>query len=174
MNRKGLEPKGYGRLRAPNRRDSCQTCRGAESCHVKLALGQHKQSPFTEEQLQQLRASWAELLPAPDAALKKADGQPFFLNLLSQALRLLEDPDWEILTATPDGFELGVPVRYKDPLPRTPAVFPPKTKHRSLDESPFQEIATNYKSAEEFAGKLEENSRGRKEGHDVLQHHWGA
>ena len=125
----------------------------------KLALGQHKQSPFTEEQLQQLRASWAELLPAPDAALKKADGQPFFLNLLSQALRLLEDPDWEILTATPDGFELGAPVGYKDPLPRTPAVFPPKTKHRSLDESPFQEIATNYKSAEEFAGKLEEKFR---------------
>lgn len=125
----------------------------------KLALGQHEQSPFTEEQLQQLRASWAELLPAPDAALKKADGQPFFLNLLSQALRLLEDPDWEILTATPDGFELGVPVGYKEPLPRTPSVFPPKTKHRSLDESPFQEVATNYKSAADFAEKLEEKFR---------------
>ena len=126
---------------------------------ISLALGRTKQSPFSEVQLDELRRSWAEVLPMPKQALEKASGQPFYLSLLSQGLRILEDPDWEILTSPADGFEVGVPVGYKSPLPRTPEVFPPKRKQRTLDESQFMEEARNYKSAVEHAEKLEEKFR---------------
>ena len=124
-----------------------------------LALGRTKQSPFSEDQLDELRRSWAEVLPMPEQALHRATGQPFYLSLLSQGLRILEDPDWEILISPADGFEVGVPVGYKAPLPRTPEVFPPKRKQRSLDESQFMEEARNYKSAVEHSAKLEEKFR---------------
>jgi len=38
-------------------------------------------------------------------------------------------------------------------------VFPPKVKSRALDQFVFSEEASNYKSAEEFAEKLEEKFR---------------
>lgn len=101
----------------------------------------------------------------------EADGQPFYLSLLSQGLRLLEDPDWEILTSLNDGFEVGDPVGYKSPLPRTPEVFPPKKKQRTLDESQYQEEARNCKSAIEHADKLDfvkMSWRG-----DCFPLHWG-
>ena len=42
-----------------------------------LALGRLKQSPFKEEQLEELRKAWAEVLPMPEKALHRAEGQPF-------------------------------------------------------------------------------------------------
>ena len=50
-------------------------------------------------------------------------------------------------------------VGYKSPLPRTPEIFPPKRKHRTLGDSPYMEEARNYKSAVEHSAKLEEKLR---------------
>ena len=46
-----------------------------------------------------------------------------------------------------------------DLLPRIPAVFPPKEKARPLDDSEFNNMACNYKSAEGMADDLEKKFR---------------
>ena len=48
---------------------------------------------------------------------------------------------------------------YDQPLPRVPQVFPPKEKHRKLDDSEFSEVAQNYKSADGMAAELEKKFR---------------
>jgi hypothetical protein len=45
------------------------------------------------------------------------------------------------------------------PLPRSPQVFPVKTKHRKLDESEFCPVADNYPSAQLSSGELEKKFR---------------
>ena len=42
-----------------------------------------------------------------------------------------------------------------EPLPRTPQVFPPKLKHKKLDDSDFNPIAVNYPSARVSVADLE-------------------
>lgn len=96
-----------------------------------LALGHMKQSPFSEAALLKARTLWANLLPRSQAALHKHEGQPFYLELIAQSLRCLDDPDWMILTEAEESFASGVPLGYDEPLPRVPGVFPPKTKHRT-------------------------------------------
>ena len=63
-----------------------------------LALGRMHGSPFSEETLNGLRRKWASLLPRPEATLTPPEGQPFYLELMSQSLQILDDPDWRILT----------------------------------------------------------------------------
>ena len=126
---------------------------------IRLVSGHIKSSPFPQESLKELRSAWAKLLPLPEAAVKRAEGQPFYLNLIAQALGVFEDPDWEILVSGQDNFTSGVPLGYFEPLPRTPEVFPPKVKSRKLDESEFQSMASNYKSAVESSDKLETKFR---------------
>ena len=79
---------------------------------------------------------------------------------------MVGDPDTAILVDCNDSFATGVPVGVEEPLPRTPMVFPPKERHRKLDESEFNPIAENYASAqiskEELETKFrEEESLGR-------------
>ena len=124
-----------------------------------LAVGKTKTSPFTPEALESVRKKWAELLPRPNKALVKAERQPFLLEMLSQTLEGLDDPDWRILVEAEDSFSTGVPVGYDAPLPRVPSVFPPKEKNRRLDESLFLEDSANYKSADGLSHKLEEKFR---------------
>jgi len=45
------------------------------------------------------------------------------------------------------------------PLPRSPQVFPVKTKHRKFDESEFSPVADNYPSAQLSSGELEKKFR---------------
>ena len=46
-----------------------------------------------------------------------------------------------------------------EPLPRVPAVFPPKEKHRKLDDSEYMPFSDNYKSAELVAEEMENKFR---------------
>ena len=125
----------------------------------KLVLGKFEGSPFTQSSLDSIRREWSKLLTAPQAAMVRAEGQPFFLDLMAQTLRVLGDPDWEILTSVEDSFATGVPLCYKEPIPRAPDVFPERLKQSKLDESEYMEIARNYKSAEEHAEGLEQKFR---------------
>ena len=125
----------------------------------KLALGKFEGSPFTQSSLDGIRREWSKLLTAPQAAMVRAEGQPFFLDLMAQTLKVLGDPDWEILTSVEDSFATGVPLGYKEPIPRAPDVFPERLKQSKLDESEYMEIARNYKSAEEHAEGLEQKFR---------------
>ena len=61
-----------------------------------------------------------------------------------------EDPDRLWLVDAEDSFATGVPLGVDDPLPRSPQVFPEKTKHRKLDDSDFNPIAFNYSSGQLF------------------------
>ena len=131
----------------------------ARKAAFELALGRMQGSPFSEETLTGLRRTWASLLPRPETTSTPSEGQPFFLELMSQSLRILGDPDWRILTQDEESFATGVPLGYDQPLPRVPQVFPPKEKHRKLDDSEFSEVAQNYKSADEMAAELEKKFR---------------
>ena len=124
-----------------------------------LAVGKMTKSPFSSEALEEVRKRWAQLLSRPDKALFKAERQPFLLELLSQTLQGLGDPDWRVLTEEVDSFSSGVPVGYDQPLPRVSAVFPPKERFRKLDDSVFMEDSVNYKSADGMSHKLEEKFR---------------
>ena len=78
----------------------------------RLALGHYQQSPFSPEQLQTLRRKIATLLRPgdEDALLVQPPRQPFFLYLLAESLRELDDPDWEILVQGEECFAKGVPL----------------------------------------------------------------
>ena len=114
-----------------------------------LVTGKIRESPFGEKVLQRFRSEWANLLPMPGSAVVRADGQPFYLDLMAQTLEALGDPDASILVNDEDSFSTGVPVGYKEVLPRVPSVFPPKVKQNKLDDSVYNEMAVNYRSAEE-------------------------
>ena len=133
----------------------------------RLATGKLVESPFSQEALENLRKQWAGLLPDPVSALVVAEGQPFLLHGLAQWLEIFEDPDVDSLVNVEDSFSTGVPVGVLEPLPRTPQVFPPKLKHKKLDESEFNPLAVNYPSARVSVGDLEKVSGRRSVGQDV-------
>ena len=99
----------------------------------KLATGRAQASPFPPE----LVAAGRELLfsqlrkAGSVAELDKvAERQPFYLEAVSE-LRLAGDPDWRRYTTATWSFSKGVPLGVDVRLPRTPALFPRKTKHRT-------------------------------------------
>ena len=101
----------------------------------------------------------AALLRDPEDALIKDAGQPFYLRLLAQWLEVYQDPDVDCLVSNSDSFATGVNVGVEDPLPRSPQIFPPKVKHRRLDDTEFNPIADNYVSGQLSAKELEEKFR---------------
>ena len=107
---------------------------------MELALGRLKGSPFSEEQLWRARGRICDLLPAPEAAREIPERQPFMLHMLGQSLKLLGDPDWEVLCQGPESFAEGVPLGCDGELKRTPQVFRARVKSRKLDETDFQPI----------------------------------
>ncbi|CAE7403696.1 glyQS [Symbiodinium necroappetens] len=123
---------------------------------MELALGRLKGSPFSEEQLWRARGRICDVLPAPEAAREIPERQPFMLHMLGQSLKLLGDPDWEVLCQGPESFAEGVPLGCDGELKRTPQVFRARVKSRKLDETDFQPIMQNYSSAEMTQAQLEE------------------
>ena len=121
--------------------------------------GKIEASPFTPEVLGSLRKNWSELLSDPADALVVDDGQPFLLRGLAQWLHVFEDPDARSLVDIEDSFATGVPLGVDAPLPRTPQVYPEKVKHRKLDDSEFNPIASNYASAQVSSSELEAKFR---------------
>eukprot|EP00435_Cladocopium_sp_Y103_P041551 s3778_g11.t1 len=113
----------------------------------KLATGKLEVSPFSKAAMDVLRKRWAALLPMPGNALRVSEGQPFFLDLMAQTLKIQEDPDFGILVSCKDSFSTGVPVGYDEPIPATPEVFRKRLKQSNLDVSEYMEEARNYKSA---------------------------
>ena len=72
---------------------------------MKLALGKFTESPFKREALEGVK--WAQLSEVPASAMVMAEGQPFTPDLRAHTLKVLEDPDWEILTSVTDSFATG-------------------------------------------------------------------
>ena len=128
----------------------------------KLVTGKLVSSPFTNEKLDEARQRWADLLPAPKEALVVDDGQPFLLRGLALWLKAFDDPDADILVDGVDNFANGVWVGVDKPLPRCPQVFPPKVKHRKLDDTDFNPVASNYPSAQLSSKQLEDKFRGEE------------
>ena len=125
----------------------------------RLVTGKIQVSPFTKDKLDEARRRWAALLPCPKDALVIDDGQPFLLRGLALWLKAFDDPDTEILVEGTDNFANGVWVGVDKPLPRCPQVFPPKLKHRKLDDTEFNPVASNYPSAQLSSTQLDEKFR---------------
>ena len=132
----------------------------------KLVTGKLQSSPFTEEILMKVRTRIAALLRDPEDAMIKDTGQPFYLRLLAQWLEVYQDPDVDCLVSNSDSFATGVNVGVEDPLPRSPQIFPPKVKHRRLDDTEFNPIADNYV----FLGNCQPKSWRRSSGR---RRRWG-
>ena len=132
--------------------DARRTC-------FELVLGRLKSSPFSAELVGRCREAIAASLGLTGVALEVPEGQPFHLHLVSRVLKAVGDPDASVLVDGENTFAAGVPVGVDEPLPRTPMVFPPKEKHRKLDESDFNPIAENYSSAQLSKTELEAKFR---------------
>ena len=130
----------------------------------RLATGHLKESPFSGEALQGLRQKIVSAIPGGSTDLLRVpERQPFYLYLLAESLRILGDPDWEILVQGTECYAEGMPVGYDSPLPRAPQVFRPRDRFRKLDESEFEPQMQNYSSAEMSADKIEEHFRSEEQ-----------
>ena len=131
-----------------------------------MASGKLLESPFPEPALQELRSSWFKLLPDPVAAEHVREFQPFHLNAIAQSLKLIGDPDYRVYCEAHFNFTHGVPVGSEGcRLPRTPAVFPRKSKWRKYDEGIFCPEMSNYPTAVATGDFLDEQFRkDEKEG----------
>ena len=74
-------------------------------------------------------------------------------------MKILGDPDYEILDQGNGSFAEGVPLGWDKPIARAPQVFPKRTHFRKLDETDFDPSMVNYRSAEMNAAQLEEKFR---------------
>lgn len=127
-----------------------------------LALGKLETSPFKEKGMNDLRKQWFALLPDGGRASEVPEGQPFWLHALAQSLRLMGDPDVDILDKTPgSNFVDGVHVGHLEPLGPTPQVYRPRVKEPSYDESEWASEVGNYFRGDEAAAEkiLEEQFR---------------
>ena len=100
---------------------------------MKIAAGKIDEDPFDEQKKAELRSWIAKRLALPDRADEVAERQTFRLGLMGSILREVGDPDWDFVM----GLGKGVPLGYDQQMPRTPAVFEPKTKW-ALDDPPFE------------------------------------
>eukprot|EP00435_Cladocopium_sp_Y103_P008746 s1635_g2.t1 len=124
---------------------------------MKLALGRFQASPFTAQDLEELRQEWFSLLPDPSSAKEVPPHQPFYLFALAQSLRLMGDPDADIIDVG-DGqssFVDGVHIGHVHPLGPVPQVYRPKVKEPSYDESEWSLSMDNYfRGSESEAQKI--------------------
>ena len=127
-----------------------------------LALGKMATSPFGAGDMDNLREKWFAMLPDSGKARKVPDGQPFWLFALSQSLRLMGDPDADIIDNSPgSSFAEGVHLGHLEPLGPTPQVYRPREKEPSYDESEWMPEVGNYFRGDEMAAEkiLEEQFR---------------
>ena len=80
------------------------------------------------------------------------------------SLKQMDDPDWRILAENAgDNYVTGRKVGVGERFPRAREVFRPKKRHKVYADSEFAPEAVNYKSAQETAGKIEEQLRTEEE-----------
>ena len=120
-----------------------------------LALGKCNASIFDRVALEALRSEWFNLLPDPRSAAVLEPDQPFYLHALAQSLRLVGDPDVDILdTDESSCFTKGVHLGHIHQLGPTPQVFRAKIKETVYDQSDWTLEMNNY-----FSGSEEEASK---------------
>ena len=100
---------------------------GLDGILADLAAGRVHTDPFPPEATERLRAYAKDLtrgvtLPLPEG--RPIQPQPVDTVLLGKVLRAFGGPDWEVFGLFSVGVHLGLGVD----MPRTPAVFPAKTK----------------------------------------------
>ena len=133
--------------------------RDVREASFRLATGKLKEPPFSQADMDQLRRDVAGILDDSVGALEVPPGQPFFLRVLAQSVRVLGGPDWEVLTQGEECYANGMPLGCEKPMPRAPQVFARRSKFRKLDETPFDPCMINYTSAEMSADQLEAQFR---------------
>ena len=91
-----------------------------------------------------------------------AEGQPFYLKMLSGLLKEMKDPDYQILL----DFETGVTAGILHPLPRNPSMFEEQTSWRlQQDDLYLAELqAENYQSLEGHIKEVESKFGSRRQG----------
>lgn len=123
-----------------------------EKLVYRLATKKIDKNPFSEEMIREGRGLWFDRLSkeskVPRDKLEEiTPGQPFLLYAIGESLRLIGDPDFAIFHLDKDSFVEGVPVGYKEVIPRCPALYEEKVRWRKYDDMEETEAKDNYKSA---------------------------
>ena len=131
----------------------------------RLAAGHAKGSPFPPALIKAGRdLVFNELRAAGSRARLEVlpERQPFYLEAISELLRLAGDPDWRRYTKATWSFASGVPLGVDVRLPRTPALFFRKTTHRKFEGAEdllSDDLRENYPSAKDHEDQIEEQFR---------------
>ena len=131
----------------------------------RLATGHAKGSPFPPDLIKAGRdLVFNELRIAGSRARLEMlpERQPFYLEAISELLRLAGDPDWRRYTKATWSFASGVPSGVGVRLPRTPALFFRKTTHRKFEGAEdllSDDLRENYPSARDHEDQIEEQFR---------------
>ena len=92
-----------------------------------------------------LREKWFALLPDSGKGRRVPGGQPFWLFALSQSLRLMGDPDGDIIDNSPgSSFPEGVHLGHLEALGPTPQVYRPREKEPFCDESEYPKFRGGF------------------------------
>ena len=119
-----------------------------------IMAGRFLKHPF-EGLLGDLKYSWAVMLEEAGHARPPGrwkNGQTIDFGFLHQVGAYLQDPDFSAMKEFVNGVRIGVDVL----LPRTPAVWPPKTKWPlgEYGEDPVTELNDNYPSVKQHRAAL--------------------
>ena len=95
-------------------------------------------------------------------------GQPFFLAVIEELLRMACDPDFKAFFSSKFSFANGVRLGVGVKTPRVPAVFDKKTKWRTYAEEDSLEVCTeidgdNYLSAKDHADVVQQQFEAEAE-----------
>ena len=128
-----------------------------QAVQMSISCGE-KSHPFSEALLNQIR----QCLGSTNED-KVADGQPFYLTLISRLAKQAGDPDWEY----PLALQTGVPIGVDEPTLTSPGVWPTKEELSGSQEE-WEDLPTpvgrhNYDSAEVFADSIKETFLEEKE-----------
>ena len=127
---------------------------------MKLAAGKVAECPFSEELVNEGRELLFLALEMAGTELpvrERPEGQPFFLAAIEELLRISGDPDSAAFYTSADSFAKGVKLGVDVALPRVPAVFEEKVRHRKYGEdAEWQRVErANYVSAAERASEVQ-------------------
>ena len=114
----------------------------------------NKAHPFPDTLLSKIRERLSQECQNGKDHMEIAEGQPFFLNLVSSLAQRLGDPDWEY----PLTLREGVPLRVSSPTLQSPGIWPTKEELRGeedpLPDYPPLQGRDNYPSAKEFTDEI--------------------
>ena len=143
-----------GRLVPPLRKNTGITSLGQQIIDITSEFNQavqmsiscgEKNHPFSDAALRNIRQ-----------CLGAAEGQPFFLTLISRLAKASGDPDWKY----PLTLQEGVPIGVDEPTLTSPGVWPTKEELRGSPDD-WEDLLSptgrhNYDSAEAFSDSIKE------------------